>query len=215
MAFLLVDYLPLVSTLRDSIVQQAETAPLRVISRLDAFVDISRNKVLRGDVVLAKLNKALDSCGLERTETQRFFHKMFTLSVLPWVYGSKDFSQFRERILFENGVPSSDKYNQCTLISTPRRWGKTTSVALFCAAMLFSVPEAWIAVFSTGRRASSSLSEMVQKFIKRLEESAKLSKSKVLVKNWEQLFYEGDVASDVRRMYSYPATVQAGGIRAP
>lgn len=212
MAFYLIDYLPLVNELRDRITRtRREDDPSVIVSRLEAFVNASRSEALRGDDTLARLHTALDSCGLERTSTQRFFHKTFVLSVLPWVYGKKDFSRFRERILFQNGVSNSDKYNQFTLISTPRRWGKTTSVAVFCAAMLFTVPETWISVYSTGRRASKSLSDMVHKFLKRLEESAGLKKSNVIVKNTEELFYGGDVASDVRRMYSYPATVQVGG----
>lgn len=208
MAFFLIDYLPLVHELRDGIVHRREAPVAPIISRLDAFVNASKSEALRGDAVLARLYTALDACGLERTTTQRFFHKTFVLSVLPWIYGKKDFSRFRERILHQNGVVSSDKYNQFTLISTPRRWGKTTSVAVFCAAMLYTVPDAWISVYSTGRRASKSLSDMVLKFVKRLEESAGLKKSNVIVKNTEELFYGGEVASDVRRMYSYPATVQ-------
>ena len=203
MGFFLIDYLPLVNELRDDVVISRETPGASIVSRLDAFLDASKSEVLRGDSVLARLYIALDSCGLERTSTQRFFHKTFVLSVLPWIYGKKDFSRFRERILLQNGIASSEKYNQFTLISTPRRWGKTTSVAIFCA-----VPDAWISVYSTGRRASKSLSDMVYKFLKRLEENADMQKSNVLIKNTEELFYQGTVASDVRRMYSYPATVQ-------
>ena len=210
MSFFLVDYLPLMKDLRDSITQGEQAQTTTIVSRLDAFLDASKSEALRGDGVLAKLYLALDSCGMERTSTPRFFHKTFVMSVLPWIYGKKDFSRFRERILSQNGIKNSDSYNQFTLISTPRRWGKTTSVAIFCAAMLYTVPETWISVYSTGRRASKSLSDIVYKFLKRLEESAEMQKSNVMVKNTEELFYQGAVASDVRRMYSYPATVQVG-----
>jgi len=212
MGFFLIDYLPMVYELRDGILQHREASILPIVSRLDAFVNASKSEALHGDAVLARLYIALDSCGLERTATQRFFHKTFVMSVLPWIYGKRDFSRFRERILHQNGVVSSDKYNQFTLISTPRRWGKTTSVAVFCAAMLYTVPDAWISVYSTGRRASKSLSDMVHKFVQRLEEGAGLKKSNVIVKNTEELFYGGEIASDVRRMYSYPATVQVRGV---
>ena len=208
MSFFLIDYLPLVHELRDDVVGARETPGATIVSRLDAFIEASKSEALRGDGVLARLYLALDSCGLERTSTQRYFHKMFVFSVLPWIYGKKDFSRFRERILSQNGVTSSEKYNQFTLISTPRRWGKTTSVAIFCASMLYAVPDAWISVYSTGRRASKSLSDMVYKFLKRLEEGAEMQKSNVMVKNTEELFYQGTTASDVRRMFSYPATVQ-------
>ncbi|MBE35288.1 MAG: hypothetical protein CMI16_07000 [Opitutaceae bacterium] len=206
-SFFLVDYLPLARELRDAASASRSGAPTRITSRLDAFVDSSKSEALRGDAVLARLYAALDSCGLERTSTQRFFHKKFVESILPWIYGKKDFSRFKERVLHEAGI-HPDKYNQYTLISTPRRWGKTTSVGIFVAATLYAVPDAWISVYSTGRRASKALSDLVHKFLKRLEEGAGLKRSNVLVKNTEELFYAGDVGSDVRRLFSYPASVQ-------
>jgi hypothetical protein len=74
------------------------------------------------------------------------------------------------------------EYNQYTLISTPRRWGKTTSVGIFVASVLFSVPESWISVYSTGRRASKALSDLVYKFVMVLEETAGYTKTRVIVK---------------------------------
>jgi len=77
---------------------------------------------------------------------------------------------------------SANKYNQYTLISTPRRWGKTTSVGIFVASVLFSVPNSWISVYSTGRRASKALSDLVYKFVMVLEETAGYTKTRVIVK---------------------------------
>jgi hypothetical protein len=57
------------------------------------------------------------------TETQVFFHKKIVEAILPHVYG-------KERILEENGI-NPKEFNQYTLILTPRRWGKTTSVAIY------------------------------------------------------------------------------------
>jgi hypothetical protein len=205
----LIDYLSLATELRDEIHSEKQQKKPRIVSRLDAFVDASRSEALYGDGVLARLYSALDSCGLIRTSTQRFFHKKFVESILPWIYGKKDFSRFKERILHAASI-HPDKYNQYTLISTPRRWGKTTSVAVFVAAVLFSVPDAWISVYSTGRRASKALSDLVLKFLKTIEEAANMKSTRVLVKNTEELFYAGNVGSDVRRLFSYPATVQAG-----
>jgi hypothetical protein len=34
-------------------------------------------------------------------------------------------------------------FRQALLKGTPRRWGKTTSVGIFVASVLFSVPNAW------------------------------------------------------------------------
>jgi hypothetical protein len=210
MPFCLIDYAAIAVELRDDVTRQQQGHDSRIVSRLDAFLIESKTNALQGDRTLASLYAALDSCGIQRTETQRFFHQSFVLSVLPWIYGIKDFSRYREKILFQNGIANSEKYNQFTLISTPRRWGKTTSVAVFCAAMLYTVPDAWISVYSTGTRASKALGNMVYKFVLRMEECGKLKRTKVIKKNEEELFYGGDIASDVRRMFSYPATVQVG-----
>jgi len=51
---------------------------------------------------------------------------------------------------------------------------------------------------------------MVAKFIIKLEEGCELKKSNFIVRNQEELHYAGPIGSDIRRMYSYPATVQVG-----
>lgn len=90
---------------------------------------------------------------------------------------------------------------------TPRRFGKTTSVAMFCAALLYCVPDMWISCFSTGQRASSSLLDLVAKFVCTREDG----EGRILKKNQEQLFLKGSNAADVRRMFSYPSSV--GGLK--
>lgn len=184
---------------------QASMARVRVTSRLDAFIESSASESLSGDLVVARLYAALDGCGLQRTATQRMFHRKFVEASLPHVYGKAVFGKFKDRILGSHGI-LADKYNQYTLISTPRRWGKTTSVAMFVAAMLFTVPSAWISVFSTGRRASKSLADLAHKFLRKLEGDE--GRTRVMVKNTEELFYAGDSPTDVRQLFSYPATVQ-------
>ena len=205
--FFLIDYGTLVEDIKEQIQNENGMRRARIVPRLAAFVENARSESLRGDTTLAKLYASLDSCGLTRTSTQRFFHKNFVESILPWIYGINDFTRYKDRILNEAGLVP-EKYNQYTLISTPRRWGKTTSVAMFVACALFSVPEIWISVYSTGRRASSALSQMVHKLILKLEEAASYKKTMVLRKNTEELFYSGDLPSDVRQLFSYPCSVQ-------
>ena len=124
------------------------------------------------------------------------------------MYGPNEFNRYKERILEENGIVLDD-YNPYTLISTPRRWGKTTSVAIFIAACLLTVPHIWISVYSTGRRASKALGDLVHKYLVKMEEATHVKKSGVFIKNTEELFY--GTVNDLRRLYSYPATVQARG----
>jgi len=205
--YLLIDYSSLVTEIRDDVLAEGSLPHARILPRLELFVESTRSETLRGDAVVARLFASFEMCGLRRTSTQRYFHKKFTEGILPWIYGKKEFGKFKERILHEHGI-HPDKYNQYTLISTPRRWGKTTSVAIFVAGALFSVPDLWISVYSTGKRASKALSDQVNKYILKIEEAASYKKSRIIVKNTEELFYQGATASDVRRLYSYPATVQ-------
>ena len=199
-------HLELLDALKDDLVQKKH-ANVENRNQIQSRVEAYANKVesLTGDFTIQKLYRAFDLAGMTRTETQVFFHKKFVEAILPHVYGKEEFNRFKERILEENGI-NSKEFNQYTLISTPRRWGKTTSVAIFVAACLLAVPNIWISVYSTGRRASKALGDLVHKYLIKMETESRVQKSKVIIKNTEELFYgEG---SDVRRLYSYPATVQ-------
>ena len=202
----LINHLPLLVSLRDDHLQKNH-ANSENRNKIQTRVEAYANKVesLRGDYTIQQLYKAFDAAGMTRTETQMYFHKKIVEAILPHVYGPEEFNRFKERILEENGINSKD-FNQYTLISTPRRWGKTTSVAIFVAACLLTVPHIWISVYSTGRRASKALGDLVHKYLTKMEKETRVKKSKVVIKNTEELFYgEG---SDLRRLYSYPATVQ-------
>ena len=86
---------------------------------------------------------------------------------------------------------------------TPRRWGKTYSVSMFAAALLWYTETMWISCFSTGQRASSSLLDKVGDFMAELPGY----QDRLLKKNQEQLFIKGNKGGDVRRFYSYPSSV--------
>jgi hypothetical protein len=138
--------------------------------------------------------------GFVRSESQVEFHKAFIDANLPHIYGVSDFERYRERILRERGVASM-QYE--ILVCTPRRWGKTTSVAMFIAAALYCVPNTWISCFSTGQRASSLLLDQAAKFFNMLPNA----KERIIKKNTEQFFVKGDSASDIRQFFSFPSSV--------
>ncbi|KAK3263902.1 hypothetical protein CYMTET_14290 [Cymbomonas tetramitiformis] len=179
-------------------------------NRLDLFVQKKRRGVnansgddgaIPGDAYVRELCRMLDVMGLERTTSQKTFHKAFLRATLAHIYGSADFERHRTRILSRYGI-SAPQYE--VLIVTPRRWGKTTSVGMFVAAPLLSTPEMWVSIFSTGQRASSGLLDMVYKMVCAVPGGS----ARVARKNQEQLFIKGDEVSDVRRLYSYPSSVQ-------
>ena len=139
--------------------------------------------------------------------------------------------RFREKILRDNEM---EKIQFEILVCTPRRFGKTTAVSMWCAAMLACVPDMWISVFSTGQRASSSLLDQTAKFFRMLEFSdtcrggdemvsfrwiernrifrrewfnSHSHGSQILRKNQEQLWTKGTRPDDIRKMFSYPSSI--------
>ena len=97
-----------------------------------------------------------------RSNTQRRFHEAFLNACIRYLY-SHDASppDYRE-IMDDNGWV--DIRQQC-LCMTPRRFGKTVAVGMFVAAMALVVPGNEQAIFSTGRRASGKLLELVSQLI--------------------------------------------------
>ena len=129
-------------------------------------IEVSENKNLKsklcmGDFRLKKLEHILDNLGIIRSEDQCLFHQKFTNSCLPHIY-KQDWNTQGVRVLKELGLP---KVNYETLVITPRRWGKTWSVATYVLALLLAVPGIRICIFSTGRRASGSLLQIVIDFL--------------------------------------------------
>ncbi|KAK3288091.1 hypothetical protein CYMTET_4396 [Cymbomonas tetramitiformis] len=146
--------------------------------KLDAHVrKMSRVTAIsrsKGDVYVKELLRYLDSFGMDRTASQREFHTAFLSATLPHIYGSAE------------------------------RWGKTTSVAMFVAALVLSTADMWVSIFSTGQRASSSLLEAIYKMVCATPNGSQ----RVLRRNQEQLYLSGDGPDDTRRVYSYPSSVQ-------
>ena len=89
----------------------------------------ARSQKVKGDRHVAELQQLLerfpkgDGDGfVERTESQRRFHREMLIAALPHIYGAQDFEQNRDRILAEFGC---DEVKFEVLIICPRRWGKT------------------------------------------------------------------------------------------
>ena len=176
--------------------------PPRALKRkLDSYLSkTGEDEAVAGDAIMKQVYKLLDQFeGYERSDTQKTFHSEFIAASLPHIYG-KDFERYRSRILSQHSLT---ELCQEILVCTPRRFGKTTCVSMFCAVMLYTVPNMWIAVFSTGQRASTSLLDLTAKFINMLENGTE----RILKKNQEQLFLKGLTPTDERRLFSYPSSV--------
>ena len=206
----LVDWAPFIDAEVALVTNDAQTAA-RAWSlakrKSDVSTDRGEHAAPIGDRRVDALRKCLDAIdGYPRSDTQKRFHEAFINACLPHIYGSADFERYRDRILQRFGM---DTVQFECLICTPRRFGKTTAVSMFCAALLATCPDMWISVFSTGQRASSSLLEQTAKFFRMLKNEGLVlgTNDNILKKNQEELFTRGSTPSDMRRMYSYPSTV--------
>lgn len=100
---------------------------------------------------------ALDRGGWERSYHQRIFHESFMNAVVRVLFKTDPpgfFSQSYPRILELN---TWNSIHQEILISTPRRFGKTISVCLFVAALVFACPRIEISIYSTCKNTSGCI----------------------------------------------------------
>ena len=199
-----VDYLSVAKRFEQHLhrLKHANVSCRECVTRIASSLEPKRNKRNRGDAVAENLLETLDKFGVTRTPGQKKFHLEFFKACLPHIYGSEIFENDRERILKKFGF---DDIRYEVLVVCPRRWGKTYSVAMFIAAMAWAVPDTWISIFSTGQRASTSLLELVSKFLAVVGQD---TENRILSKNNERLYVRGTTASDIRKVYSYPSSVQ-------
>lgn len=109
--------------------------------------------------------EALDRQGWNRSYHQRQFHEQFIRACARIFYKSEPAGTFQrdhQRLLLSNGW---NNLSQEILISTPRRFGKTISVSLFAAAMLYSAPHVELSIYSTCKRISQKLLRNIKKFL--------------------------------------------------
>ena len=93
--------------------------------------------------------EAIDRRGWLRSFHQRLFHDNF-IRACARIFWKREphgvFAKDHQRILEVNGW---DHLAQEVLVSTPRRFGKTISVSMFAAAMLYSCPNLEMSIYST------------------------------------------------------------------
>lgn len=101
--------------------------------------------------------EALDRRGWQRSFHQRMFHDNF-IRACARIFWKREphgvFARDHQKILEVNGW---DHLSQEVLVSTPRRFGKTISVSMFAAAMLYSCPNLEMSIYSTCKVRSTLL----------------------------------------------------------
>jgi len=152
----------------------------------------------------------LDSLGWNRSYHQRLFHDDFLKACTRSFWKLEPPGQFardHQRVLRVNGW---DHIAQEILISTPRRFGKTISVSMFCAAMLLACPLVEISIYSTCKRISQKILRNVQKFALMIADSDYGTLNfRVLRENMEEINLQGPLGhTDTRVINSYPSKVR-------
>jgi hypothetical protein len=148
---------------------------------------------------LVKTLELLDERGFKRSKSQREFHKHYIAASLKKIFGN-DLHRNLLRIMemFKLKEIRSD-----VIVCTPRRWGKTFSVALYVAAYIWSQPGCEVSIYSTGRRASRKLLLLIRKMIVAITGSDEC----ILEFNEENLKIKGMWGVE-SKCCSYPSKVQ-------
>jgi len=154
----------------------------------------------------------LDTMGWNRSYHQRLFHDDFLKACTRSFWKLEPPGQFARDHQKVLRVNSWDHIAQEILISTPRRFGKTISVSMFCAAMLLACPGVEISIYSTCKRISQKILRNVQKFALMIADAdyATLNFG-VKRENMEEINLQGPLGNtDVRIINSYPSKVGTG-----
>ena len=132
----------------------------------------------------------------KRSKTQTRFHEAFLNACVRFLYSEDTNAPDYTSILTAN------KWNdlrQQVLCMTPRRFGKTVSVGMFVTAMALVAP-CEQAIFSTGRRASSKLLELVGQLVAQVPGGADR-----IVKCNQEMIWLSHPNGRVSKISSYPS----------
>jgi hypothetical protein len=151
----------------------------------------------------------LDSKGWKRSFHQRLFHDDFLKACTRIFWKLEPAGTFARQHLEILQRNNWTHISQEVLVSTPRRFGKTISVSMFAAAMLYSAPNVEISIYSTCKRISQKLLRNVQKFFSVIcDDDVANSGFSVTRSNMEEMVLKGPVNNhDVRVVNSYPSKV--------
>ena len=182
---------------------QSRLASTRAIQQQEVFSGFSRMQACRDALAF------LDENGWKRSYHQRLFHDDFIRACTRIFWKREPAGKFaREQceILRRNNW---SHLQQEVLISTPRRFGKTISVSMFAAAMLYSAPGVEISIYATCKRISQKLLRNVVKFFDLICKNDMKSAGFTNVRsNMEELVVRSTIdLTDVRIINSYPSKV--------
>ena len=165
---------------------------------VDTYSDTKRKRrACIGDIRVDKIRQMLDSgFGVTRSKMQISFHESFLAATSRHLY-SEDENVDWARVKTQQGWEDT---RSVVLCQTPRRFGKTWSVGLFIAAYVVTVPNSEQSIFSTGKRASSKMLELIKGFVAKVVDPRDIVKS-----NAEILVLRHPGTGEKSIVNSYPA----------
>lgn len=147
-----------------------------------------------------------------RSPDQVGFTEAFKLACVKMIY-AEEFARQKNAIFKRYGIDHIDPW---VLVTTPRRWGKTECTAIFAAAALIAIPGIHMSIYSTGSRASRSITDKVRghvaymtgnvrRIVRSNQEETYVCTEAVM--NDPDLRMEDKIAHETTsRLYSYPGS---------
>ena len=132
------------------------------------YNELFQNKSTEGLQRERSIRRTIHSFGLKLSDAQKRFVEAALGAMRPLIYG-KDYESSIDEIYKRVGEKQTLPW---WLMQTPRRFGKTTIVAMIVAAVAAWVPGIKIAIFSTGLSTSTKLMKEVKRFLSMIPECA-------------------------------------------
>lgn len=153
----------------------------------------------RGDVYLERWDSLVNSLGVRWHKDQLSFLNAVRNNAIPGFY-KDEWPAHRERVCRAQNIEGEPRP---VMFTSPRRWGKTTSMAGAAACYALTVPSSTQAIFSTGKRASQLALQLIYRMVCTNPEWEK----RVVKFNAETLVMRFGPGDD-RVINSYPSNVR-------
>lgn len=158
------------------------------------------------DLVEATKDLFHNGMGLKWGDDQITVFYAFLTSCLALIYGAT-WGASKARVMRRWKIDNESPY---TIVNMARRNGKTFVTAGTAAALVLTIPNIKIAIFSTCKRTSQLMMTAILEQIERAFEAGtkvKRQDFRVISRNMEQVIYEGPDGTR-RQISSYPGSVR-------
>ena len=182
------------------LIHSAAVSKKRPLTLAERAAETLKKPKIEVNIQQIKTIRTLLDTKFKRYEVQKILHDKFVNVILRVVF--KDLldkypDQIRE-------ILHIDDFTQEVIVTAPRRFGKTWAVAMIVAVLLVVLPNIRVAVFSTGKRASQALMQMVKQYLKGNPFNLN---DKLFQYDREDQIWMKYGTNDTRKFYAYPGSV--------